>query len=244
MRPIVLATCAAAAVAAAGVAVAGSIGTSAIKPVTATFAATTVLGSKVRTCTTPAGTLTVTALDLSGSTASSDPALNGSARIRLTAVVDTAKQAGVVEGVLRIDTHGARDTIARLDGVYANGRVHGLLRGSAERPFQRLAANVSADFSASTGLTNGRIGDTVAGGGAVLVQPGRCPAEAAREKVEATGTVSAVSDTSITVAGVSCSVPASLVEEVRKVKVADRVRISCRSENGQLVLTEIVGRKK
>ncbi|MER3410815.1 MAG: hypothetical protein C4306_12265 [Thermoleophilia bacterium] len=66
MRPSVLATCAAAALA-AGVAVADSIGTSAIKPVTATFPGTTVLGRKVRTCTTPAGPLTATALDLSES---------------------------------------------------------------------------------------------------------------------------------------------------------------------------------
>ena len=73
MRPSVLAICAAAAVAAAGVAVASSIGTSVVKPATATSAATAVVGSTARTWTTPAGTLAATALDLSGSGPASRP---------------------------------------------------------------------------------------------------------------------------------------------------------------------------
>jgi len=238
--------CTVGALSVAAVAVADSIGTKAVKPVSATLTATTVLGSKTRSFTTPDGQLTATALDLSGNATSSEPALNGPARLRLATVVDTGKGAGAVEGNLRIDTSAGRDTIARFDGVYLSGKVHGLLRGSAERPFQRLLANLSGDLAlgSTPGLSNGKIGGTDAGGGAVLVQPGRCPAKAAEERVEATGTVSAVSSTSITVAGVTCSVPSSLAERVGKLKPGDRAEITCRREGSELVLIRVEGKKK
>lgn len=246
MRRLAVAACAAGSLAAAGAAVADSIGTRAVKPVTATFSATTVLSSKTRSCATPAGQITASTLDLSGTATSAEAALNGPLRLRVAAVVDSAAKAGVVEGALRIDAPGERDTIARLDAVYRDGHVHGLLRGSAQRPLQRLVADVSADLALSPApaVTNGKIGATDGGGGAVLVQPGRCPTASAEERVEATGQVTAVSSTSITVAGITCSVPAELAARVARLAVGDRARITCRRQGSELVLVKVDRKKR
>ena len=223
------------ALAGAGVAVADGIETKAIEPVSATFAATTVPESSSRTCTNPTGTFVQTSAHYSGTATSSDPSLNGPLRLRVTSLVNQAKALGRLHGTARIDTSAARDTVLRLDAVYSNGQVHGFATGHAHAPLERVLANLSASFDAAGGFTNGRIGDTVAGGAAVALQPGRCRI-AGRERVEARGIVSAVSLEAITVAGVTCVVPPRLADRVARLRVGDRAAIRCEVIDGRLTL--------
>lgn len=238
MRRHVVLIASVAALAGAAIAAADSIGTRALKPVSATFTATGVAKSSTRTCVGPSGSISATTLDVNGSAASADPALNGPVRVRLKSVVDPARQIGTVEGSLRFAIPGAPDTIARLEGVYSAGKLHGLLRGSAQRPFQRLLANVSADIGMS-GLTNGKIGGTDGGGGALLLQPGRCQVASAQQVV-ATGLVSSVTETAITVAGITCSMTAEQHRRIGDaIRVGDRAKMTCRLEDGKLQLQKL-----
>src|SRR5205823_1856025 len=101
-------------------------------------------------------------------------------------------------------------------------------------------------FSPTAGFTNGHVGDT-SGGGAVETQPGRCRApKPVSEHSEARGTISALSTTTITVGGLTCTIPAgtALAAQLAKVKLGGQARIRCTLVNGQNTLTSISGGKK
>lgn len=235
------------ALAAAGVALADGIGTSAVKSAAATFTATTVASSSTRTCTNADGTFVLTRAEYRGTATSSEPSLNGPITLRILSLINTTKNLGTVGGRIRIDASG-RDTAAGFAGVYSGGQVHGLAAGHAGGPPGRLRADVSAGFSAAGGFTNGKIGATDGGGAALLITPGPCePSQSkAAERAEAHGTITAVSSSSITVAGVTCAVPSSLAAEVAAYKTGDDVTIRCESQSGQLTLVKIKrhGKKK
>ncbi len=243
MRRIVWLAVAAMALAGAGVAVAHSIGGKNIKPVSATFTATTVSNSATATCTNSDGTVVLTKADYSGTSTSSDPGLNGPITLRILSLINTTKNLGVLAGKLRIDTASADDTVAAFQAVYSGGQVNGLGSGPAPASPGRLLGNLSASFSAAGGFTNGKVGGTAAGGAAVMIAPGGCqPGQAqgqVRQRAEAKGTVTAVSQTSITVAGLTCAVPPALAEKVSKLKVGDRAEIRCEQFNNQLTLVKV-----
>lgn len=228
----------------AGVAVADSIGSKAIKPASATVGVTSVVQKKLRTCSGSDGTLSSATLEIGGTAASSEPSLNGPAKLTLNGVVDSGRDAGTVSGSLRIDVASGRDTVARFAGVYAKGKIHGLLEGSAAKPYQRVRANLSADFNAATGqLSNLKIGQTDAGGAAVLIQPGTCKATpTVAQRVEVTGIVSAVSPEAITVAGVTCFFPQNAKPVPGMPTVlheGDRVEMTCAMQNQRLVVEKL-----
>ena len=130
--------------------------------------------------------------------------------------------------------------MANFTAVYDHGKLAGLAAGRAREPHARLLANLSAGFASATGFTDGKLGAT-AGGSAVELGPMSCKAtKAPAEKSEARGTVSAVSTTSITVAGLTCAIPADLAQKVaNEVKVGDRAEIRCSFTNGQNTLVRI-----
>src|SRR5262249_48326898 len=106
---------------------------------------------------------------------------------------------------------------------------------------QRLLGNVSAAFSPAGGFSSGKIGST-AGGAAVLLRSGKCePAQGERKKkkVEASGKISAVSSSSITLAGATGPVPSSLRTRVPALKVGDRVEMRGEPIKGTLTLTRV-----
>jgi hypothetical protein len=174
MRRIMwLALVAAAALVVTGLAIAHGGGAKATTSVAATFTAAPA-DTKTRTCTTPDGTFELTTGVYRGQASSSDPHLNGALRIRAHSVVNTTKGLGWIHGQIRIDTAGRRDTVAQLRLVYEAGKVHGLATGHVGRPHAALLANVSAAFSRSTGFTDGKVGDTAADGGAILLRRGGC----------------------------------------------------------------------
>ena len=241
MRRLLAIIAAGSALAAAGVAVAKGIELQAVKQVGATFTATTVANASTRTCTTSDGTFVQTRAEYTGTVTSSDPTLNGPMRLSIQSVINTTRNLGVVSGRLRIDTTSSRDTTASLNAVYANGQVHGLASGRVKDPSAALLADLSSAFSTTGGFTNGKIGGTDGGGAALTIQRGDCrPAQAVpAQRVRARGTVSAVSSGSITVAGVTCAVPAAIARRLAEVKVGDTVEIRCMLLNNQQTLVSI-----
>jgi hypothetical protein len=240
MRKLLLAAAAVAALVATSVAVADGIGgAKTAKSVAGTFSATSANVS-TRTCTTTDGkSLAITDARYTGA-ATGDPDLTGPITLRARSVINTTDGVGVVDGSLRIDVASGRDTHANYAAVYDHGNVAGLAAGRAHDPAARLVANLSAAFSAAGGFTGGKFGGGTAGGSAVEIGPGRCAPAAKPEKSEARGTITALSATSITVAGLSCNIPADKSADVNaKFKVNDRAEIHCSLVGGQNTLTRI-----
>jgi hypothetical protein len=240
MRKLTFTAVVVAALAAASIAVAHGIeGAKTAKSVAATFAATA--GSTTtRTCTTAEGkVITVTTGKYTG-TASGDPDLTGAITISARSTINTTDGVGVVDGQFRIDVASGRDTVAAFSTVYDHGNIAGLAAGRARDPHLKLLGNISAAFS-SSGFASGKLGGGTAGGAAVEIGPGSCKASKPQaEKSEARGTITALSTSSITVAGLTCNIPADMASDVNaKFKVNDRAEIRCALSSGQNTLTKI-----
>jgi hypothetical protein len=245
VRRLIYAVASAAALAVAGLAVANSGSPQAIKTVSGTFTATSVSNSKTQTCTNADGTFTFTNARYAGMATSSEPGLNGPIALQVRSAINTTKNVGTVDGTLRIDPASGRRTEAHFSAVFVGGQLSGLAAGHAQDPYSRLLANLSAGFSPTGGFSNGHLGGT-SGGGAVETQPGRCRTpKPVKERSEARGTISALSATSITVGGLTCTVPADarLAAQLAKVKLGGQARIHCMLVNGQNTLTSISGKK-
>jgi hypothetical protein len=231
-RTLVLASIAVVALVAAGIAVGHGIdGAKNVKEVTGTFTATTVSKLDTRTCTTSDGKTLVTTNGTYAGPASGDADLTGPVTIRAHSTVNTTDGVGVVWGTLRVGVAGG-DTEARFDAVLKGSQLAGLASGRAHEPSARLIANLSSDFNATTGFANGKLGGTT-GGAAVELGPGTCKGPASvRETSRAEGTVTAVSTTSITVAGLTCAVPATLQSIVTPLTVGTHAEIGCTLSGG------------
>jgi hypothetical protein len=243
MRKVIIAIAGVAALVAAQLAVAvGLHNTNSVKAVAGTFTATNASWTKTRTCTTTDGkTVAVTNGRYSG-TASGDPDLAGPIRFAARSVINTTDGVGFVDGRLRIDVPG-RDTVANFTAVYDHGALAGFARGHARTPHARLLANISAGFTSSGGFTDGKIGNS-AGGSAVEVGPGTCLPKPGVETSAAKGTISALSQVSITVAGLSCSIPSNMSTQVNsRFKLGDRAEIHCRLISGDNTLVRISRRR-
>ncbi|MER3487898.1 MAG: hypothetical protein C4307_03780 [Chloroflexota bacterium] len=243
MRRVILALFTAGMLAGAGVAIADSVGAKSIAQLTATFTATTVSDLSSRTCTNTDGTWVDTRARYTGISTSANPDLSGPLTLRARSLINTTKNLGLIEARGQVDVSSGPDTVIRLDGVYAGGKVSGLLVGRGHAPSVRLVGDVSSDFGASTGFANGKIGGTDAGGAAVALERGPCPGPLA-ETVKAKGKVDAVSSISITVAGVTCEVPAELSSQVSGLTVGDQAEIRCRRQDGKLVLVKVEKKSK
>jgi hypothetical protein len=242
MRKLILPAVLVAALSAASYAVAGGGFGAASNPtaVAATFSATQTKTS-TRTCTTSDNrTIVVTDGTYTGS-ATGDPALTGAIMLRARSVVDTTNNVGLVTGRFGIDNSGTPNTRGAFEAVYSAGHVGGLAAGRAGSPHTALVANLSADFDPSTGFANGKLGGGATGGNAVELTPKACNQSGqptTHERSSAHGTVSAISSTSITVAGLTCNLPQGS-DVPTKVKQGDVVTIQCELSNGANTLTKI-----
>jgi hypothetical protein len=241
MRNLILVTASALALSTAGIAVAHGFGGQTIKSASATFSATTANNLSTLTCTGSDGdTYAASRATYSGTAVdSSDPTLNGPLTFDATSLINTTTNYGTVSGRIQIGS-GSSETDAQFTGVYANGTVVGLAQGHNHAPSQ-LVANVSAGFSATGGFTSGLVGGGTSAGDAIESMPGQCTSTPAQQpdKVKAIGAVSAVSSTSITVAGVTCAVSSSQASLVANVHTGDRVEIDCTVANGATTLDSI-----
>ena len=238
-RSLGLAAVAAAALASAAVAVAHGVDGKASRTVAGTFTATSVSRLQTHTCTTSDGkTITTTTGTYSG-TSQGDADLTGNATINARSTINTTDGIGLVSGTLRVDASPGRDTVTTFNSVYSGGQIAGLAVGHAHAPAAALVANVSAAFAAASGFTNGKIGAS-AGGSAVETASVRCnQVKVVKERSDATGVVSLVSPTSITVAGLTCAVPPELQSKVAQVSQNSRASIHCRLVNGTNTLASI-----
>lgn len=233
-----------AALATAGIAVAHGVdGGKSVRAVSAGFTATTASKVTSRTCTTTDNKTVVVTDGVYTGTSTGDTDLTGNLSIHARSTIDTTDNVGVVSGRLKVDVSPGRDTEADFTGVYSAGQLAGLAVGHAHAPAAQLVANLSAGFAATTGFTSGKLGGT-AGGAAVEVTPANCAqSKTVHERSEANGTVSAVSSTSITVAGLTCTVPAALASKVTGIAVSSRAEIHCELVNGANTLTSIKARR-
>ncbi|HEX7625761.1 MAG TPA: hypothetical protein VF379_01805 [Gaiellaceae bacterium] len=245
MRKLIYAATLLVALVATGLAVAHGIeGANSASAVTGTFTATGTSTSS-RTCTTADGkTVVVTDGKYTG-TAAGDPDFVGPITLRARSVVNTTDKIGLVTGSFKIDVASGRNTEGAYSAVYDNGNIAGLASGRAHDPSAKLIANLSAGFSASAGFTSGKLGGGTSGGSAVEVGGQGCkPTGQTNERSEAHGTISALSSTSITVAGLTCAVPADKSADVNsKFKTGDVAQIRCALVSSVNTLTDISGKK-
>ena len=213
------------------------------RAVAGTFTATTASRVETRTCTTSDGKTLVSTKGLYTGAATGDADLTGNATLRASSLINTTDNIGVVSGTLRIDVASGRDTQAQFDAVFSGGQIAGLATGHAHDPAAKLVANLSAGFTGSGGFTNGKIGGGTAGGAAVELGPGRCQStKTVNEHSEAKGIISAVSSSSITVAGLTCAVPANLQSKVAGLAVNGHAEIKCSLINAVNTLTRVEAR--
>jgi hypothetical protein len=227
----------------AGIAVAHGNNGKSIKQVSATFAAATAKNVRTNTCTATDGTYATTRADYTGTATSSEATLNGTASVSAESVINTTTGFGTIGGRIRIDTADGKHTVAQFDAVYSNGHIAGLAEGrGSEHSWNKLVANLSADYTAAGGFLNGKLGGTT-GGDAVLVSSGGCKESSSSkpETIEVHGAITAASATSITVAGVTCTVPASLSAVVAALHVTDRVELKCTVAGGVNTLAHVDG---
>ncbi len=182
--------------------------------------------------------------DYTGTAVSTDSTLNGNASVSAESVINTTTGFGTVNGKLRIQTADGKHTVAQFDAVYTNGHIVGLAEGHGSQSWSKLVANLSADFTAAGGFANGKLGGTT-GGDAVEVTSGGCkPASSSKpDTIQVHGAITAVSATSITAAGVTCVVPATLATAVGALHVGDRVELKCTVSGTTNTLTKVEGDK-
>jgi hypothetical protein len=245
MRKLTFAAVVLIALVATSYAVANGIeGAKSAKSVAGTFDATGT-STSTRTCTTTDGkTIVVTDGKYTG-VAAGDPDLTGPITLRARSVINTTDNVGTVDGRFSIDVANGKNTEASYSAVYDKGAIAGLAVGKAHQPNAKLIANLSATFSATSGFSGAKLGGGTSGGSAVEVAAGGCkPSRTTAEKSEAHGTVSALSTTSITVAGLTCAIPADKSADVNaKYKTGDTAQIHCSLVSGTNTLTSISGKK-
>jgi len=242
-RTLTLASAALVALVATGLAVAHGIeGTKSAKAVAGGFATGAPSQFKTRSCTTSDGkTLVATEGVYSGTATGAtagDADFAGPITVRARSLINSTDGIGVVSGTLRIDVASGGDTVAHFDTVYNGGSIAGLASGHAQDPHAKLLANVSSSFSPTAGFGGGKLGGGTNGGAAVELGPGKCePTKPVKETSEARGIVAA-SGTSVTVASLTCTVPASLQAKVTSL-VGMRAEIHCALSGGVNNLVKI-----
>ena len=222
----------------------GIEGAKSAKAVAGTFSATGTSTSS-KTCTTTDGKSIVVTDGKYTGVAAGDADLTGPITLRARSVVNTTDNVGTDDGRFSIDVAGDKDTSGSYSAVYDKGAISGLAAGKAHQSNSKLIANLSATFSAASGFTGGKLGGGTAGGAAVELSSGGCKStRTTSEKSEAHGLVSAVSATSITVAGLTCAVPADLSADVTaKLKAGDTAEIKCSLVSGANTLTRYEKKK-
>jgi hypothetical protein len=168
-RLVLLGLPVAAALAAAGVAIAAAGSSS--QAVSASFSATTISNKHQATCSANGGdTLKVTVATYAGNASSTDARLDGTIRLRVRSIIDTATGLGRVDGVFGVkgSTGGAR---GQIHAAVSGGQAAGFAEGRAKNPGGRLVASFGSSFDPDAGFTAGSLGGSSSGAGAVLSGP-------------------------------------------------------------------------
>jgi hypothetical protein len=234
MRKLTLAVASLVALVAAGVAVAHGIeGARTATAVSSTF--TAAAGNvQSNTCTTSDNKTIVSTRGTYTGTSNGSTDLTGAITIDAKSVINSTDDVGTVSGRVKIGD----GTKANFSAVYDHGNLAGLAVGHTKAP-AALLANLSATFSTTSGFGSGKIGGGTGAGSAVEIGRASCASSSpTHERSSARGTISAISASSITVAGLTCTTPNDLTSQY---KVNDTVSIDCSYANGTNTLTKISG---
>lgn len=241
MRRLVWITTAIAALAGAGMAVAYQVNSKSVKAVSATFTATTPSFVRTSTCTGADGAYSTTRATYTGTATSTEPGLNGPISISTEILLNTTTNLGTIAGKIRVGSGRRSDAV--FNAVYSNGNIAGLAWGETRDPRGNLLANISAAFTTAGGFTNGKLGGATSGGDAVIVFRGGCkPTPAPKpDAITIRGAVTTVSPTSITAAGVTCGIPASLQAGVAGLGLVtgSQIEMTCAATGGVNTLSRI-----
>lgn len=239
-RTFMVAAAGLAAVGAAGIAVADGIdGAQSARSVAGAFSTGSPSQFRTRSCTTADGKTLVATQGVYTGGATGDADFTGPITLRAHSLINSTDGVGVVSGTLRIKVAAGGDTVAHFESVYSGGQIAGLASGHAQDRHAKLLSNLSASFdsTSSGGFGGGKLGGTT-GGGAVELGPGRCePSKTVKETSEARGIVTTAAST-ITVAGLTCTVPASLQAKVSGLLNA-HAEIRCSLIGGANTLTSV-----
>jgi hypothetical protein len=180
-RRMLLASAALIALAAAGIAIAGSGTPASTTLVSVAFSANTLVKSHSETCTpaAPADAYTATDAVFTGTaTGATDPRLNGALTIHVESVYDTTKNVGSLKGDVTIANGTPPGQFhARLSAVNANGAVQGWLDGHLGdgSHFMGSFTSTFALTGSPVGFSSGTIGaNPAAANNSAIVWNGHC----------------------------------------------------------------------
>jgi hypothetical protein len=169
-RVAALAAVGAAALAAAGVAVADH-STQTTQKAAAQFSATTVSHSRATSCVASDGPYEDTTATYTGAAVSSDPRLNGGLEIRAHSVVNTSSGLGWLDGSFRIRGGNAGDARGTIHAAIAGASAIGTFVGTVNRPSGKLVASFVSPFAPATGFGSGATlgeGQATSGAGTIF----------------------------------------------------------------------------
>jgi len=216
-------------------------------PVSTTFSATALSNAELRTCTGGDGMYEISRGTYTGNV-SGDPALTGTAELRVKSVHNTTKNLGWLSGELNIRGPVER-AHAKVWAVNTKGSLDGFVSGKAGK--RLWLGSLTASFSRTAGFTSIQIGTGSAANAAVLSGKDPCverhddddkPDKTTHLKVS--GTIATLTPTSIAVTpkGAStaqrCAIDASS-PKTSDFHVGEQVKIECRLHGSAMVLEKI-----
>jgi hypothetical protein len=199
----------------------------------------------VRTCTGADGVYEIVNGRYAGTSASSQPVLNGPIVLTVRSIYNTTERIGWIRGSLRISgtDHAVR---ARLVGTLTQGAsdtrlVDGFVDGPAGGHSAALLGNVTAAFTASGGFSAGKIGE---GGPNLALLAGRvCKPPTSR--IEVKGRITALTSSSITIQRkngsglVTCQIRPNVSPSTQRLRVGDTVEAVCGLVDGSMTLLKV-----
>jgi len=235
-----------AALGATGVVLASNGGGLTTTPVSASFSASPDSNINTRVCTGTDGTYKIMNGQWTGTASSSNARLAGPLTIRGKLAVNQNTGAGWLVGHLRIAGDERRDAGGDLRGVIAGGKLSGFLSGLV-RDQGVIYGSVSATVAVS-GFSDGQIGGGTVVPAAVVIDHDGCPTipppAQPRPRADMHGTVSAVSQSSLTVKqangnSLTCVVGSDQAATVARLKVGDTAFVKCGLVDGNYRLLKV-----
>ena len=212
--------------------------------VSATFSAAREQGD-TRTCTGPDGTYEIVRGRYAGQSQSTQPVLNGSIVLNVTAVYNQTENIGWMTGSLRIRT-GDQGVTTRLVGTLTQGPsntriLDGFVNGPAGKGGTKLFGNVTSSFTGAGGFTGGKIGE---GGANIALLSGRICKPTSQKHVEIEGRIETLTGSAITVrpkkgSPQTCQLRSGVSPSTQNLHVGDRVEIECGLVDNSMTLLKV-----
>ena len=143
--------------------------------VTASFAAGTVAHAHTINCTGADGSYRETTATYTGTSASSNTALDGPLVVKAHSVVDTTSGLGWVDGTFKVKGGDGKGNLeGTIRATVVNGKLGGSVTGDLDNPNGKLVSTVAGDFDQAGGFTNGSLGNGDSTEAAIVFERGTC----------------------------------------------------------------------